>query len=94
MKNMSVSPFFSKECMIFFFWVYYNRTVYALCKLGEQSLNLDDSKSKTVSLELNTSTEQEICASILPPKFILIIICVGCNKKGEEHQKKGKRGAQ
>ena len=37
-------------------WVYYNRTVYTW-ELGEQSLNMDNSKSDTVSLELNTYTE-------------------------------------
>ena len=41
------------------------------CKLGEQCLNMDDSKNDTLSLELDTSTKQEIWTSRIALKLIL-----------------------
>ena len=43
-------------------------------QLQKISLNMDNSKSDTVSLELNTYTKQEICAS-RAPELILNNIC-------------------
>ena len=43
------------------------------CEL-EKSLNMDKSKSDAVSLELNTYTKQEICASRVP-ELILKNMC-------------------
>ena len=48
-------------------------TMLYTCEL-EKSLNMDKSKSDAVSLELNTYTKQEICASRVP-ELILKNMC-------------------
>ena len=44
------------------------------CEL-EKSLNMDNSKSDTVNLELNTNTKQEICASRAPEVILKKYVC-------------------
>ena len=64
---MSVSTFFSKNVLILLGLI---QRVYTR-KLGEQCGKMDDSKNDTLSLELDTSTKQEICASRIALKLIL-----------------------
>ena len=44
------------------------------CEL-EKSLNMNNSKSDTVNLELNTNTKQEICASRAPELILKQDVC-------------------